>query len=164
MHFFLSRSNFGRCSLGLPRMSTWAKLQSCLNSKLPNKGIPVVFSSSLRYIELQSANEGTSKPRGGYRYTVCGHGTPLSGEKYDVTLQNYQTKVYRWILRQFTVHWTKISYWHNKAKRIPIYRLLSRCTSFWQKIRCCSSKLPKGISVDFPPVYDSLNETQLLRA
>ena len=37
-----------------------------------------------------------------------------------------------WILRQFSVHWTKISFWgHNKTKRgIPI---LSRYTSFWQK-------------------------------
>ena len=39
-----------------------------------------------------------------------------------VLIQNYQTKVYRWIFRQFTVHWTKISCWgHNKTKRgIPI--------------------------------------------
>ena len=90
------------------------------------------FYASLRYIERKSAI-GTTKPRG-YRYTVCCHGVPLSGKKYDVALQNCR-KVYRWIFRQFTIHWTKLSYWgHSKTKReIPIYRLLSRYTSFWQK-------------------------------
>ena len=51
------------------------------------------------------------------------------------------------VFRQFTVHWTKISYWgHNKTKRgIPIYRLLSRYICFWQKIRFRFSKLPSKV-------------------
>ena len=42
------------------------------------------------------------------------------------------------IFRQFSVHWTKICDWgQNKTNRvIPINRLLSRYTSFWQNIRC----------------------------
>ena len=61
-----------------------------------------------------------------------------------VLLQNCQTKVYRWILRQFTVY-TKISYWrHNKTKRrAPIYRSLSRYTSFWQKNKMSLFKTAK---------------------
>ena len=43
------------------------------------------FSARLRYIERKSALESTTKPRGGYRYTVYCHGIPLSGKRYDVT-------------------------------------------------------------------------------
>ena len=38
------------------------------------------FSASLRFIERNSAIEGTAKPRGRYRYTVYCHGIPLSGK------------------------------------------------------------------------------------
>ena len=38
------------------------------------------FSASLRYIERKSAIEGTTKQRGGYRYTFYCHGIPLSGK------------------------------------------------------------------------------------
>ena len=44
------------------------------------------FSASIRYIERKSAIDGTTKPRGEYRYTVYCHGMPLSGKKYDVAV------------------------------------------------------------------------------
>ena len=34
--------------------------------------------------EIQLFIEGTTKPRGGYPYTVYFHGIPLFGKKYDV--------------------------------------------------------------------------------
>ena len=54
--------------LGLPRVST---------SKIPNLSKYIqncqtkvygVISASLRYMERKTTNEGTTKPRGGYRY------------------------------------------------------------------------------------------------
>ena len=42
------------------------------------------FPLSLRYSERKSAIESTTKPRGGYRYTVYCHGIPLSDKKNDV--------------------------------------------------------------------------------
>ena len=51
----------------------------------------------------------------------------------------------------------------NQEGDTDIYRFLSRCTSCWQKydvfIRNCQS-----YTVDFPPVYCTMNEHQLLRA
>ena len=46
---------------------------TCLNFKIPNNGIPLIS----RQFTVHS-----TKPRGGYRYTVYCHGIPLYGKKY----------------------------------------------------------------------------------
>ena len=51
---------------------------------MPKKGIPVDFPSVYGTMNEKSAIEGTTKPRGGYRYTVYCHGISLSGKNYDV--------------------------------------------------------------------------------
>ena len=108
---------------------------------MPNNGIPEYFAS-LRYIERKTSYwghiEGTTKPRGRHRY--C-HGIPLFGK--NTMLLFKLPKVYRGFfaslryIRQFTVHWTKISYWGTTKPRGGYqYPLLSRHTYFWQNIRC----------------------------
>ena len=42
-----------------------------------------LFLAILRYVKRKPAIEGTTKPRGGYRYTVYCLGIPLYGKKYD---------------------------------------------------------------------------------
>ena len=52
--------------------------------KNAKKRYPVDFSSVYGTMNEKSAIEGTTKPRGGYRYTVYCHGISLSGKNYDV--------------------------------------------------------------------------------
>ena len=56
----------------------------CLNLKKCQKRYTGGFYSSLWYIERKLANEGTTKPRGGDRYTVYCYGIPLSGKTFDI--------------------------------------------------------------------------------
>ena len=55
--------------------------------------------ASLRYIEGKLAVEGTTKPRGGYRYTVYRHGILISGKNtislFILTLVFYDVRVFR---------------------------------------------------------------------
>ena len=80
------------------------RLQTCLDSKLPNKGIPVDFPpvygtlNKNQLLRAQQNQEGdTDIYRLLSRYTSF-------WQKYDALFQNCETKVYRWIFRQFTVH------------------------------------------------------------
>ena len=93
------------------------------------------FSASLRYIERKSAIEGTTKPRGGFRYlsfTVTVYLFPSKIRCLNYKLPNkgipWISASLRYIERKSAVEGTK-----KNKKRIPIYRLLSRYSSFWQK-------------------------------
>ena len=122
----------------------YPKLQTCLNFKMPYNGIPEYFAS-LRYnwrkISYWGHIQETTKPRGGYRY--C-HGIPLFGKNtMSVLISKMPNNGIPLIYRQGTVHQPVYGTFNdNKTKRgIPIYRLLSRYTDLWQKIRwgfsCC---------------------------
>ena len=58
-----------KCSLGLSRLGVLAKLQTCLTTKLPNKGKPVDFPPVYGTLnKRKSAIEATTRPRRGYRH------------------------------------------------------------------------------------------------
>ena len=103
---------------------------------MPNYGTPVYFAS-LRYMNKKSATYvlRAQQNQEGDTDTVTVY---LFLAKLRCRFSKMPNKgIPPCIFRQFTVHWTKISYWGHKTKRgIPIYSLLSRYTSFWQSILC----------------------------
>ena len=120
--------------------SFWQKCDVLLQN--PQTRVYRWFFAILRYIERKSAIEGT-KTRDGdtdiYRLL-----SRYTWYQFMAIIRCLNSKLPNkgmpWILRHFTVHWTKISYWgRNKTQEgdtdIP-GTVYCHGTSCWHKIRC----------------------------
>ena len=95
---------------------------------------PPVYGT-LNEIQLLREQQTKTKPRGGFQYLPFSVTYTSFWQEYDALIKNCHTKVYRGFFASLRYIERKISCWpHIKTKRgIPIYRLLSRYTFFWQK-------------------------------
>ena len=123
-------------SLGLPRVFI-TKTPNCLQKFQTTvyRNILPVYGTLNEKMSYWGHIEGTTKPRGGYRY--C-HGIPLFDKTtLFVIIFKMPNNGIPLISRHFTVNQPVYGTFNdNNTKRgIPIYRLLSRYAALWQKNR-----------------------------